>query len=64
MLSEQADSVYKCSAYHDPDTEAGIAYNDPAVGIEWPGDIELIPSERDANAPLLDDVKDSLPFTY
>jgi dTDP-4-dehydrorhamnose 3,5-epimerase len=63
VLSDQADVIYKCSTYFDPETEAGIKYDDPDVGIEWP-DVELIPSERDANAPRLADVADSLPFVY
>jgi dTDP-4-dehydrorhamnose 3,5-epimerase len=63
VTSEVADVVYKCSSYYDPSAERGIAYNDPDVGIEWP-DVELIPSERDANAPLLKDVEGDLPFVY
>jgi dTDP-4-dehydrorhamnose 3,5-epimerase len=64
VTSEEADVIYKCSAYYDQNVEAGIAYDDPEVGIEWPEGIELIPSDRDANAPLLRDVQDSLPYTY
>jgi dTDP-4-dehydrorhamnose 3,5-epimerase len=63
VTSEVADVVYKCSAYYDPEAESGIAYNDPDVGIEWP-DVELIPSDRDASAPLLKDVEGELPFSY
>jgi dTDP-4-dehydrorhamnose 3,5-epimerase len=63
VTSEIADVVYRCSTYYDPATEAGISYKDPAIGIEWP-EIELIPSERDAGAPLLKDVEDGLPFSY
>jgi dTDP-4-dehydrorhamnose 3,5-epimerase len=62
VTSEVADVVYKCSSYYDPATEAGIAYDDPAVGIEWPLGVEPIVSERDANAPRLADVADELPF--
>jgi dTDP-4-dehydrorhamnose 3,5-epimerase len=58
-----ADVIYKCSAYYDPSAERGIAYSDPAIGIEWP-DVELIPSERDANAPRLTEVEAELPFRY
>ncbi len=58
-----ADVMYKCSGYYDGSIERGIAYNDPEVGIEWP-DVELIPSERDANAPRLSDVEADLPFVY
>lgn len=63
VTSDVADVVYKCSAYYDPSTERGIAYDDPALGIEWP-DIELIPSERDAKAPLLKDAESEIPFVY
>ncbi|HET8673763.1 MAG TPA: dTDP-4-dehydrorhamnose 3,5-epimerase [Thermoleophilaceae bacterium] len=63
VTSEVADVVYKVSAYYDPSAEAGFAYNDPDVGIEWP-DLELKVSERDAAAPRLAEVADSLPFDY
>ena len=63
VTSEYADVLYKCSAYYDESIERGIKYDDPDVGIKWP-DVELIPSERDASAPLLRDVEDELPFTY
>jgi dTDP-4-dehydrorhamnose 3,5-epimerase len=62
VVSELADVTYKCSSYYDPATEAGIAYDDPAVGIAWPTDVEPIVSERDATAPRLADVADGLPF--
>jgi dTDP-4-dehydrorhamnose 3,5-epimerase len=64
VVSEEADVIYKCSAYFDADAEAGIAYDDPDVGIAWPEGVELVPSERDAGAPRLRDVRDQLPFTY
>jgi dTDP-4-dehydrorhamnose 3,5-epimerase len=63
VTSELADVVYKCDAYYDPSKERGIKYDDPAVGIEWPA-IELTPSERDANAPLLAEIAGELPFEY
>ncbi len=63
VTSEYADVLYKCDAYYDGSIERGIKFDDPDVGIEWPA-VELTPSERDANAPLLRDVRDELPFTY
>jgi dTDP-4-dehydrorhamnose 3,5-epimerase len=63
VTSEVADVVYMCSAYYDPEAESGISYKDPDVGIEWP-DVELTPSERDAGAPFLKDVKSDLPYVY
>ena len=63
VTGEVADVVYKCTAYYDPSAEQGIKYDDPDVGIEWP-DVELIPSQRDASAPLLREVEAELPFRY
>jgi dTDP-4-dehydrorhamnose 3,5-epimerase len=63
VVSEVADFVYKCTNYYDPATEAGIRFDDPSVGVSWPSDVELLYSERDATAPLLSEVADSLPFT-
>jgi dTDP-4-dehydrorhamnose 3,5-epimerase len=62
VTSEVADVVYKCSSYYDPATEAGIAYDDPAIGIEWPLGVEPVISERDVSAPRLAEVADTLPF--
>jgi dTDP-4-dehydrorhamnose 3,5-epimerase len=64
VLSDVADVVYKTSAYYDPSTEGGFAFDDPAVGIAWPEGLELIPSERDRTAPSLADIADSLPFEF
>jgi dTDP-4-dehydrorhamnose 3,5-epimerase len=63
-LSETADVLYRQTGYYDPQLERGIAYDDPAVGIEWPADLELIVSDRDATAPSLSEVADQLPFVY
>ena len=64
-LSDEADVHYKQTNYYSDEHERGIKYDDPDVGIEWPlsGD-ELVPSDRDRNAPLLRDIKDELPFVY
>jgi dTDP-4-dehydrorhamnose 3,5-epimerase len=61
VLSDVADFVYKCTSYYDPATEAGIRFDDPEVGIEWPADVELLYSERDRSAPTLAEIADSLP---
>ena len=36
VLSEMADFCYLCSEYYHPQSEQGIAWNDPALGITWP----------------------------
>ena len=56
VTSEVADVVYKVSTYYDPAVESGFRYDDPEVGIEWPGDLELAVSERDREAPLLSEL--------
>jgi len=44
--------------------DAGIRFDDPDVGVEWPQDLELLYSARDREAPRLADVADTLPFRY
>ena len=61
VTTELADVTYKVSTYYDPSSEAGFRFDDPEVGIEWP-DIDLTPSQRDKDAPLLSEIKESLPF--
>lgn len=36
VLSESAEFVYKTTDYYAPEHERCIAWNDPAVGVEWP----------------------------
>jgi dTDP-4-dehydrorhamnose 3,5-epimerase len=62
VLSEEADVVYKCSSYYDPDAEGGFAYDDPDVGIEWPKDLDHLVSERDRNAARLAEIRSDLHF--
>ncbi|HEY5427984.1 MAG TPA: dTDP-4-dehydrorhamnose 3,5-epimerase [Solirubrobacteraceae bacterium] len=64
VLSEIADVTYKVSTYYDPELEGGFAFDDPAVGIEWPADVELTVSQRDRTAPSLAQRSASLPYTY
>jgi dTDP-4-dehydrorhamnose 3,5-epimerase len=65
VTSDIADVMYKQSNYYSDVNERGIAYNDPEVGILWPLPVsELIPSKRDATAPLLSEIAHELPFVY
>ena len=36
VLSESAEFVYKTTDYYAPEHERCLAWNDPAVGIDWP----------------------------
>jgi dTDP-4-dehydrorhamnose 3,5-epimerase len=64
VLSEYADVVYACSAYHDSSIEGGFRYDDPGVGIAWPAGWTLTSSPRDRSAPTLDEIAATLPFVY
>ncbi len=61
VLSDVADVNYKLSSLYDPATEAGIAWDDPDVGVEWPI-TDPQTSERDRTAPRLADIAGELPF--
>jgi dTDP-4-dehydrorhamnose 3,5-epimerase len=61
VLSDVADVAYLVSSYYDAETESGIAWDDPDVGVDWQVEEPLL-SERDKQAPRLADVRDSLPF--
>jgi len=65
VVSDVADVMYKQSSYYADATERGIAYDDPDVAIAWPLPAEeLVPSRRDAAAPLLRDIEADLPFVH
>ena len=36
VLSDVAEFCYKCTDFYHPGDEGGLAWNDPAIGIEWP----------------------------
>ncbi len=61
VLSEIADVCYQVSSLYDPATEAGIAWDDPGVGVDWRVAEPLL-SERDKNAPRLAEIADTLPW--
>jgi dTDP-4-dehydrorhamnose 3,5-epimerase len=52
VLSERVDFMYKCTRFYEPEDEYGIAWNDPAIGIDWP-DMDVVLSERDRQLPTL-----------
>jgi len=61
VLSDTADFIYKCTDYYHPESEQGIAWDDPDIGVEWPiSDVML--SEKDKlNPKLKDQHSDLLP---
>ena len=48
-LEPDTDFLYKCTAPYAPASEYTLAWDDPAVGIDWPlGGLEPIISDKDA----------------
>lgn len=58
VLSEEAVFQYKCDNYYAPHAEGAIAWNDPAIGIDWglPAEDVLL-SAKDASHPCLKDAE-------
>ena len=61
VLSDVADVAYQLTSLYDPATEAGIAWDDPDVSVDWPLADPLL-SDRDRSAPRLSEIADELPF--
>jgi dTDP-4-dehydrorhamnose 3,5-epimerase len=55
VVSDFATFTYQCTALYDPKADAGIRWNDAALGIDWPISAPLL-SDKDGRTPLLRDV--------
>lgn len=61
VLSERAVFSYMCTAVYDKAADAGVRWDDPAIGVDWPVAEPLL-SDKDTRAPLLAEVaEDRLP---
>ena len=59
VLSEEAVFQYKCDRLYAPDHEGAIAWDDPALGIDWGLPLaDIILSEKDKHHPTLAQSKD------
>ena len=58
VLSDTATFFYKCDNLYNKESEGGIFYNDPAIGINWGmAQEELIISDKDVALPTLENSK-------
>lgn len=63
VLSEKAVFSYKCDNYYSPKSDAGLAFNDPCLGINWILSEEILQlSDKDRKQPLLSEFES--PFVY
>jgi dTDP-4-dehydrorhamnose 3,5-epimerase len=47
-LEDDTEVFYQMSEFYDPESARGVRWDDPAFGIIWPAQVEVI-SQRDAN---------------
>ena len=58
VLSDEAVFTYKVDNVYAPQAEAGIRWNDPEIGIQWPIDpSKVLTSDKDLRQPLFRDAE-------
>lgn len=56
-LEPDTEVIYKVTAPYAPEHDKGVAWNDPAIGIDWPlNGIEPTLSDKDTKHPALADL--------
>ncbi len=55
VLSDIAEFCYKCDDFYHANDESGLAWNDPDIGIEWPGIVGVYPGNASASGYVLKD---------
>ena len=55
VLSDTAEFCYKCTDFDRPGDEGGLAWNDPAIGIQWPDVTGNYPQNASAEGYTLSD---------
>jgi dTDP-4-dehydrorhamnose 3,5-epimerase len=51
-LTDAAEVLYQVDAMYAPDSERGLRYDDPTLGIDWPVPVTVV-SEKDRAWPLI-----------
>lgn len=49
-LKDNTEANYLVTQFYTPGEEGGVRFNDPAFGIEWPIEVEVV-SDKDASLP-------------
>ena len=61
VLSEEADVTYKANNEYSPETDRGLLWNDPKVGVKWPIE-KPITSKKDEQQPLLENIDNNFQY--
>ena len=63
-LEDDCEVIYKVTDYYAPDCDRGIAWDDPALEIDWRiSAADVILSDKDRKQPRLSDVSPAFQFT-
>lgn len=64
VLTDEVVFQYKCDNFYAPQNEGAIAWNDPALGIDWRiPEASVILSEKDKHHPLLKDLPETFYYS-
>lgn len=64
VLTDEVVFQYKCDNFYAPQSEGAIAWNDPALGIDWRiPEASVILSEKDKLHPLLKDLPETFYYS-
>jgi dTDP-4-dehydrorhamnose 3,5-epimerase len=59
VLADDTETTYQVGEFYAPETEGGLRYDDPRLGLSWPLPVTEL-SDKDRGWALLDDVEDEL----
>jgi dTDP-4-dehydrorhamnose 3,5-epimerase len=59
VLEDETETSYQVGEFYAPETEGGLMYNDPRLGLEWPLPVQEI-SDKDQKWKLLDEIEPEL----
>ena len=64
-LTPNVNFMYKCDNYYNAEADAGIAFNDKKLGLDWQIDIiNAINSEKDKKLPTFKEFEKNNDFVH
>ena len=64
-LTPNVNFMYKCDNYYNAEADAGIAFDDKELGIDWQINLsKVIISDKDRNLPTFKEFEKSNDFKY